>query len=466
MYQKANIGMFGLGTVGTGVVEYLKKFYDPEKTGIELNLSKICVRDLTKPRGIKLDKSLLTTNPDDILNDPSIDVVVEVIGGIEPAGAYIQRALKSNKHVVTANKAFLTHSAGDGIPLCNKDQYESDLEAGKWPRGFGSCLSFVSARSGKLNIGFEASVCGEIPVIETVSNLPSKNYVVALEGILNGTSNYILTKMSHGQSYDAALKRAQAKGLAEADPSFDVDGKDASQKLAILSTLIFGRRVEVSQISCESIKPIAQQDIKYARDMGYVIKPLAFAKKHGEGLELKVCPTLVPKRDILSSVNLEMNAVSLHFKGRKEPMTLYGAGAGMMPTASSVVKDIVSVLKDSPESRAGIYNLFTDLSGFNCDQSSEFKSPCYLRLNVIDQPLILSLVSSILGQHSINIEELKQVKRDKVGSVIPIAMLLGPTTEESINQAIEQIKNLNEGFKKEESMPIKEVLKIRIKIHS
>lgn len=457
MYQKANVGMFGLGTVGSGVVKYLKEFYDPEKTGVELNLSKICVRSLDKPRSVRIDKSLLTTNPKDILDNPSIDVVVEVIGGIHPAGEYIERALKNGKHIVTANKALLTHSAVDNNSSHAKDP-ESRVLSGV---SLGGYSAFACAMAEKVNLGFEASVCGEIPIIDVVSNLPSNNYVIGLEGILNGTSNYILTKMSRGQSYDNALKNAQVKGFAESDPSFDVDGKDASQKLAILSTLIFGRRVELSQVNCESITPISEQDIMYAEDMSYVIKPLSLARKHKDYLELRVCPTLLPKTDILSSVNFEMNAVSLYFKDRKEPMTLYGAGAGMMPTASSIIKDIVAVLKDSPESRASVYTLFTSFNNF-ANQSCEFNSPYYLRVNVADQPRVLSSITNILGQHDINIEELKQVKRLKRGGTIPVAMLLSPTTEDSMNSAVEQIKSLNQGLKVKDFL-VKEVLKMRRK---
>lgn len=453
--NQVNIGMFGLGTVGKGVVKYLNQFYDPEKTGLELNIAKICVQNISKKRDVRLRKGVLTANPDDILENPEIDVVVEVMGGIEPAGSYILRALENEKHVVTANKAFLTQQRQEDYRSTTGEQYKLLLAEGKWPKDLGGYLVFISALSRHKNIGFEASVCGEIPVIDVVFSIPSNKDVVALEGIINGTSNYILTRMSGGASYEKALSQAQKKGLAEADPSFDVDGIDAAQKLAILSTLIFGYRVDVSQILRESISTITQQDIRYANEFKYVIKPLASVKRYGEELlELRVGPTLIKPTDNLANINDETNAVSLYFKGRDKPLTLSGEGAGMMPTGRAVVTDIVSVVKNSPESRERIYNLFTCPPNDFSELVQQLESSSYLRINVENRVGVLGDIASFLGAYGISIEEVRQKKEDQIDKTIPLVMLLESAKEEKIRNAVEAIKGFD--F-------VKDVLRIRRK---
>ena len=450
MYQKVNVGMFGLGTVGVGVINYLRQFYDSSKTGLEIHVSKICVRDPAKIRDVNVQRHL-TKNPDDILEDPTINVVVEVMGGIEPAGPYIKRALSNGKHVVTANKSLLTHYDDSEM----QQRAGELIRQGKWPKGYGGWHAFLAALSNKTNIAFEASVCGEIPVIEVVSAMPSRREIRALEGIINGTSNYLLTRMSQGIAYETALKEAQGKGFAESDPSLDVDGIDAAQKLAILSTLIFGNRIELPQIMCDSMKGITTQDVRYAQEFGYVIKPIAKAVRHeGNLLELRVAPTLLPKSDNLSFVNSERNAVSLYFKGRDEPLTLEGLGAGRMPTARSVVADIVRVVTSPHESRYWIYNLFTcspqDYSGL----MQMLVSPYYLRLDVDDKPGVLGNVGTIIGANGVNIEEVRQMQNEKKDGSIPMVLLVGPANELTIIKMIDELQNQSY---------VKEILKIRRK---
>ncbi len=450
-----NIGMFGLGTVGKGVVKYIRDFYDPEKTGFGINIEKICVRDLDKKRGVRLRKGILTTNPDDILENPNIDVVVEVMGGIDPAGMYILKALSNKKNVVTANKALLTQQYKEEYGLTTKGEYDMLMSKGVWPNTLGGYTVFIATLIENQNIGFEASVCGEIPVIDVVSAIPSSRDVVALEGIINGTSNYILTRMSEGKSYELVLKQAQRKGLAEEDPSFDVDGIDAAQKLAILSTLIFGYRVDVSQILHESIAPVTLQDIKYANEFGYKIKPLAMARQHGEEmLELRVGPTLIRNTDSLADINNETNAVSIYFEGRDEPETLIGKGAGEMPTGRAVVKDIVSVVKNSFESRSGIYNLFTCPPNDFSELIPQIESSSYLRVNVEDRAGVLGIITTLLGGYGISIDSMRQQKEDKIDNIIPVALLLDPAKERQIRHAVEAIKGFD--F-------VKEVLRMRRK---
>lgn len=455
-YNKTKIGIFGLGTVGSGVVRYLQDFYNPEKTGLEIEVEKICVKNLDKKRDIEVDPKILTSNPDDIIENPDIDTVVELIGGIEPAGVYILKALEKGKNVVTANKALLSLPYEEKGINCSGKEFEVYEKQGKWPRGMGGSLLFIAALGNKKHIGFEASVCGEIPIINAVSNMPSKTDIAKLEGIINGTCNYILTKMENGMNYEQALGEAQMKGFAEQNPGFDINGNDAAQKLAILSTIIFGHRVEVPDITCESIAEITKDDVRYAKEWGYKIKQISLAKKYvdkdNEILELRVCPTLVPKNNLLADIDNEDNAVSLYFNDRSEPLTLVGKGAGMMPTARSVVQDIVEVNISSHRSRYYLYNLFTDFSWKNGDKG-QFKSASYLRASVADELGVLGKISTLLGEYKLNINSVVQREEDKKNGTIPLTMLLNPTTEENMNKVLEELKKLE---------CVKNVLRMRI----
>ena len=454
-HNKTKIGIFGLGTVGSGVVRYLQDFYNPEKTGLEIEVEKICVKNPNKKRDIEIDPKLLTSNPDDILENPNIDTIVELIGGIEPAGVYILRALERGKNVVTANKALLSLPY-EKRGVCSHEEFESYEKQGKWPLGVGGGLLFISALTSKRHIGFEASVCGEIPIINAVSNMPSKADIAKLEGIINGTCNYILTKMEKGMNYGQALREAQKKGFAEQNPEFDVNGNDAAQKLAILSTIIFGHRIEVPDITCESIAEVTEEDAKYAKEWGYKIKQISLAKRYEGGdneiLELRVCPTLVPKNNLLAGIDNEDNAISLYFSDRIEPLTLVGKGAGMMPTARSVVQDIVEVNISNHRSRYYLYNLFTDFSWKNGDKG-QFKSASYLRASVSDEPGVLGKISTLLGEYKVNINSVVQREEDKRNGTIPLTMLLNPTTEENMNKVLEELKKIE---------CVKDVLRMRI----
>ena len=455
-HNKTKIGILGLGTVGSGVVRYLQDFYSPEKTGLNIEIEKICVKDTCKKRSIEVDPRILTSNPDDILENSDIDTVVELIGGIEPVGRYILRALENGKNVVTANKALLSLPYEKRGACPSVEEFRESEKRGKWPPGAGGELLFISALTNKRHIGFEASVCCEIPIINTVSNMFGKADIVKLEGIINGTCNYILTKMEKGADYGQALREAQNKGFAEQDSSFDVNGNDAAQKLAILSTIIFGHRVEVPDIACESIGGITSGDVRYANEWGYKIKQVSLAKRYGCGdseiLELRVCPTLVPKNNLLAGVINEDNAVSLYFGDRAEPLTLAGKGAGMMPTARSVVQDIVEVNLSNHRSRYYLYNLFTCLGWKNGD-TGQIKSASYLRANVADEPGVLGKISTLLGEYGVNINSVVQRGGDKTDGTIPLTMLLNPATEESMSKMLEELK-------KQEC--VKDVLRMRI----
>ncbi|MBS3140565.1 homoserine dehydrogenase [Candidatus Woesearchaeota archaeon] len=358
-----NIGLLGFGTVGQGVYRYLQELYDSEKTGYNINIARILVRDLNRPRTVDVNPALLTTNPDDVLKyrlgGKPLDVIVEVMGGINPAGVLMLEALKSGIHVVTANKAFLTYGNSQKHKLSDKE-IKRMHEQNEWPKDYNSMPLFVTTFSQNVNLGFEAAVAGEIPIIEHLFRLPSTKEILGLEGIVNGTCNFILTQMERGMSYNQALKLAQEKGLAEADPSFDVDGIDASQKLALLSSMLLGTKINLSDIQCEGITKVTKSDIECANTFGYKIKHLAVVRRHSDGsIELRVGPELVKRETTFATIANESNAVALYLKERENPEIFIGNGAGAIPTASAIVSDIVEVYRTPSESRSPIYNIFT-----------------------------------------------------------------------------------------------------------
>lgn len=321
--RKVRIALLGLGTVGTGVWKILRdnRGIIEEKAGCRFEVVKVLVKNPDKKRAVDLPQGILTTDYDSIAADPSIDIVVEVIGGIEPARDYILRALKAGKQVVTANKAVLA-------------QYGSEI--------------FAAAEANRRTIKFEASVCGGIPIINVLQESLTSNEIEEITGILNGTTNYILTKMTEeGVEFETALKEAQALGYAEADPASDVEGYDAAYKLAILSNLAFGTKTEVQSILRQGITGVTQQDMLDARQKGCSIKLLATAKKVEGVLQLKVRPEAIPHSHPLAVVNGVNNAVLVKGNAVNELM-FYGQGAGEMPTGSAVVSDIISLARLKP----------------------------------------------------------------------------------------------------------------------
>ncbi|HKS74906.1 MAG TPA: homoserine dehydrogenase [Terriglobales bacterium] len=368
--RKLKIGLLGCGTVGSGLVELVHKNSSliRDRAGVALTISKILVRDPLKERAFAVDRNLLTTQPDKVIQN-GCDMVVELVGGIEPARGFIQRSLARGKHVVTANKALL---AIDGFSLMKAAEIQ------------------------KVRLGFEASVCGGIPIIRALRNGLVGNQIHSLTGILNGTCNYILTRMAEGRvEFEAALAEAQAKGFAEADPTLDVDGHDAAQKLKILAELAFNARIASDAVDTTGIRDITSDDIQAARELGYVIKHVAMAEVIGDGIALKVAPMMLPLTHQLAGIRDENNAVLVRGDAVGE-MLFSGKGAGSLPSASAVLSDIVDIACHK--------------GGFASNPGNQLRSVRssgegrhYLRFPVAD-PSAIGAITNILERNGVGIE--------------------------------------------------------------
>lgn len=412
-----NVGIIGFGTVGTGTVRILLENKDvlKERLGFEINLRKIAVRDIGRDRGIKVPEGVLTTDVDAVLNDPHIDIVVEVIGGIRPAKDFILKAINNGKHVVTANKALL---ATDGNEI------------------------FTAAQEAGIEIGFEASVAGGIPIIKVIREGLVANRIKAVYGIINGTSNYILTKMTdENVEFSVALKEAQDLGYAEADPTLDIEGIDSAHKLAILAYLSYGIPIPYKNIYTEGISKISSQDIDFASELGYKVKLLAIAKEKDNEVELRVHPTMIPKDYLISKVDGPFNAV--YVEGDATGSTLYyGRGAGAMPTGSAVVSDIVDIARDIKKNAAGrIPVMVKTIRDVRIKKIDDVISMYYFRFSALDKPGVLSKISGILGNYNISIASMIQKGR-RVGEAVPLVVLTHEAKEKDVRQAIEEIDHL------------------------
>jgi homoserine dehydrogenase len=418
--RKINLGILGLGTVGTGVVKLIQEHADllRKKVGAPLQIARIADVDLEKPRGVSLDRGLLTRDANEVVEDPEIQIVAELIGGVGAARDLSLKALRNGKHLVTANKALLA--------LHGREIYRAAAEH-------------------QVNLGFEASVCGGIPILRALREGLVANRIQVILGIINGTANYILTQMSEeGKDFGSALAEAQAKGYAEADPSFDVKGFDAAHKLQILSSLAYGGYIDFDRIYVEGISSLSPLDIKYAGEFGYKVKLLAITKESNGKREVRVHPTLIPQHYLLASVGGVFNAV--YIKGDAVgPLLFYGQGAGQMPTASAVVSDIVEIGQDILLRRPAYSNALplhqAEEVGISILDIAEVRCRYYLRVSALDQPGVLSRVSGILGDHHISISSVIQKERHEESSV-PVVMMTHEAKEGDMRQALEEIDRL------------------------
>jgi len=419
--NKINIGLIGLGNIGTGVVKLLEQNCEliEQRLGAKLILKKIADIDISATRSIKANKYKMTTDAREIINDKDISIVIELIGGYEPARTFLLEAIGQGKHVVTANKALLAKHGNE---------------------------IFQVAQKKGVDIGFEASVGRTIPIIKTLKESLVANRINSIFGILNGTSNYILTRMTDkGDKFDVVLKEAQAMGFAEADPTFDIEGTDTAHKLAIILSLAYGKKVNLDDIYAEGISRISREDIAFSKELGYKIKLLAIAMLKKDAVEARIHPTMIVSSHLIANVNENFNA--FHVMGDASgPVFLFGQGAGMLPTASAVFSDIIDVSRNILK---GI-SCRVPLRSINESVIEEIKlipmddveTRYYFRFSVMDRPGVLSKISGILGENKISISTVIQKARIKKGSV-PIVMTTYKAKEKNVRKALRKIDKLD-----------------------
>ncbi|MDP1862976.1 MAG: homoserine dehydrogenase [Thiobacillus sp.] len=416
-----NVGLLGLGTVGGGTLTVLRRNAEEitRRAGREIRVVRAAVRDLEKAKQLAGDLPL-TINPFDVVDDPNIDIVVELIGGLEPARELVMQAIANGKHVVTANK-HLVAKHGNEI--------------------------FAAAQAKGVMVAFEAAVAGGIPIIKALREGLTANRIEWLAGIINGTSNFILTEMrDKGAAFADVLKEAQALGYAEADPTFDIEGIDAAHKLTILSAIAFGIPMQFDRVYTEGISKLTREDVKYAEELGYRIKLLGIARRAENGIELRVHPTLIPERRLIANVDGAMNAVLV--KGDAVGPTLYyGAGAGAEPTASAVVADLVDVTRlhtADPHHRVPHLAFQPDqLADTPILPMEEVRTSYYLRLRAFDRPGVLADITRILADSDISIDAMVQKEPAEGEEQVNIILLTHITVEKNINAAIVKIEALD-----------------------
>ena len=415
MSKTINIALLGLGTVGQGIVNVLKENNHEisQKVGFPINIKTVLVRNIEKAKAFD-DNLNLTTDFSDIINDAEIKIVVEVMGGENPARQYMLQALQAKKHVITANK--------DVVALHGREMFEA-------------------ATAHKVDFMFEASVGGGIPIIRPLKQCLTANKITEVMGIVNGTTNYMLTKMSNeGMDYTQVLKEAQEKGYAESDPTADVGGLDAARKLAILSSIAFNTKVSLNDVYVEGITKITPDDIKYAKELGYVVKLLAIAKDNVDnGIEVRVHPAFISNKHPLSSVNDVFNAIYINGNAVGEAM-FYGRGAGSLPTASAVVADVIDVARNIVHDMSGriLCTCFEDKKIASIDESI---SSYYIRLLVKDEPGVLALIAGAFGDQKVSLGSV--IQKQKLNNQAELVLLTGAISDVNIQKALTNIKSLN-----------------------
>jgi homoserine dehydrogenase len=424
--KSVGIGLIGFGTIGTGVVKVLQRNAEviAQRLGFPLRLVRVADLDLDRDRGVDLQGIRFDSDASGLIADPEVEIAIELIGGYDVARRLTLEAIRQGKHVVTANKALLA-------------LHGSEI--------------FGAASERGVDVAFEASVGGGIPILRSVREGLAANRIESLHGILNGTCNYVLTEMERtGEDFEVVLKRAQGLGYAEADPSFDVEGVDAAHKLALLAAMAFGAEITFKEIPTEGIRGLQPLDFEMAQEFGYRLKLLGIAKCHRaddglERIEARVHPTLVPASSMLAKVDGAMNAVAVH--GDAVGKTLYyGAGAGELPTASAVVADLMDVAREIRRGGAGrvapLSYMPDQLEPKAIFPQGEIHGRCYLRFTAVDEPGVLSHITGTLGENGIGIESLIQKGRGHTGMSVPVLVLTHPAREDAVRSAIQEIDGL------------------------
>ena len=420
--KPVNIGVLGLGTVGQGVVSILRQNAAEiaRRAGREIRVTAAVVRDASKSREVDLTGVAVSTDARALVNDPDIDIIVELMGGLELALELVLEAIRNGKHVVTANKALIAIHGNEIFSLASENG---------------------------VIVAFEPAVAGGIPVIKAIREGLTANQIEWVAGIINGTGNFILTEMRDRQrDFDDVLAEAQQLGYAEADPTFDVEGIDAAHKLTIIASIAFGIPLQFEKVYTEGISQIEQSDVRYAETLGYRIKHLGVARKTDAGVEIRVHPTLIPERRLIANVDGVMNAV-LVYGNAVGPTLYYGPGAGSEPTGSSVVADLVDIVRamtTDPGMRVPHLAFQADsLSDHQVLPSSEFHTAYYLRLTAEDKPGVMADVTKVLGDHEISIEAMVQPEPQAGESEVPVVLLTRAVREGQMNAAITLLEQLS-----------------------
>jgi homoserine dehydrogenase len=426
--EPVGIGIIGLGTIGTGVAKVLRRNASviTQKLGFPLRLLRVADIDTERERGVDLRGVRFDSDAEGLIDDPDVSIVIELIGGYDAAKRLILRAIERGKHVVTANKALLA--------LHGKEVFDA-------------------AASGAVDVAFEASVGGGIPILRSMREGLAANRIESLHGIMNGTTNYVLTEMERtGELFDVVVKRAQDLGYAEADPSIDVDGIDAAHKLTLLAAMAFGAELTFKEIPTEGIRDLTPLDFEAAEEFGYRIKLLGIAKlredeEGGERIEARVHPAMIPASSLLAKVDGAMNAIAVHGDA-VGPTLFYGAGAGELPTASAVVADTMEIAREIRRGTAGrvapLSYMPDALQAKPLVPLGELQARSYLVFSVLDRPGVLGQIATVLGESGISIESVLQKWQSRSGGPVPIVVLTHPAQEFAIRRAMSEIDHLPE----------------------
>ncbi|NCA91928.1 homoserine dehydrogenase [bacterium] len=410
--KKVGVALLGLGTVGGGTYRILKNNYNAIKknNGVDISVLHILEKDITKAKALDIDLSIVSTDIDKVANDPNVQIVAEFFGGIEPARTFLIKCLLAGKSIVTANKELFS-------------KHWDELEA--------------AAKKGKAGLYFEATCVGGVPIIRTLTESMQGNNILSLMGIVNGTTNFILSKMAdEGLDYADVLSQAQALGYAEANPSADVDGFDSMYKLSILSSLAFHTKVPIKYIYREGISKVNKIDIEFGKQMGYTLKLLAIAKKVDGKIEARVHPAFIPNSHPLASVKGSFNAV--HILGDNVgDIMLYGRGAGDLPTGSAIVSDIVFAANNKPK-----YSSFKNSNDVSDKLfSKNFKCDYYIRMNVEDKAGVLAKIAGVFGKNNVSINTMQQQAKQGIATII---FMIHKTGEDNINKAVRQLELMDD----------------------